>query len=152
VEEQILDAETTSTYLEYSVALEADATALGMDDASIRLVGERTGLEDGVGLLRLQYGDRSITINLDTAYLSTTSVTNLTISNGDVTMVIAATCASGDVTDMGIAACDEDLEFAGNITSGGYEVGTLEIRSGLPVFIFDDGSKYNLVVTPAFMV
>ncbi|MDO6749868.1 hypothetical protein, partial [Gilvimarinus sp. 1_MG-2023] len=62
-------------------------------------------------------------------------MTNLTISNGDVTMVIAATCASGDVTDMGIAACDEDLEFAGNITSGGYEVGTLEIRSGLPVFI-----------------
>ncbi|WP_369856076.1 hypothetical protein [Candidatus Thalassolituus haligoni] len=151
-ESRILDAETAETYLEYSVALDVDAAAMGMDDASIRLVGERTGLEDGIGLLRLKYGSNSITINLDSEQLTTASVTNLKISNGDVTMTIAATCASGDVTAQGIAACDGDLEFAGNITSGGYDVGTLEVRSGLPVFVFDDGSKYNLVVTPAFMV
>jgi hypothetical protein len=152
VESRIQDAETAETYLEYSFALEADAAALGMDDASIRLIGERTGLEDGIGWLRLQYGDRSIAIYLDSEQLTASSVTNLTISDGDTTMVIAATCASGDVTDLGIAACDDDLEFAGNISSAGYDVGTLEVRNGLPVFVFDDGSKYNLVVTPAFMV
>ncbi|WP_221792965.1 hypothetical protein [Oceanobacter mangrovi] len=152
VETRILDAETAESYLDFSVALEADIAVPGVDTASIRLVGERSGIDDGIGLLRLNYGERQVTLNIDTEELEAASVTNLTVTNGDVTMAIAATCVGGDNDGEKITQCTGDLEFAGTISSGGYQVGTLEVRNGIPVFVFDDGSQYNLVVTPEFVV
>jgi hypothetical protein len=40
----------------------------------------------------------------------------------------------------------------GDIFVGGFKVADLEDRDGLPVFRFDDGSGYDLILTPNFIV
>lgn len=152
VEDQLLSAETIDTYLEFAVALDIQASAVSYDDAVIRLVGERTGFADAAGTLRLSYGERVIDINVDTANQEDSSTTSISIANADASMTITASCANG-TADTSLAACDSaDIEFGGTIYSGGFEVGTLEVRNGLPVFLFDNGSSYNLVVTPSFLI
>ncbi|MCY0964993.1 hypothetical protein [Parathalassolituus penaei] len=152
VTDQLLSAETLDTYLDFAFALDIQASAVTYDDAVVRLVGERTGFADAAGTLRLSYGDRVIDINVDTANQEDSSTTSISIANADASMTITASCASGSA-DTSLTTCDSaDVEFGGAIYSGGFEVGTLEVRNGLPVFLFDNGSSYNLVVTPQFLV
>lgn len=153
--ETLLSAETLDSYLNFTFALDVQVTALGYDDAVVRLVGERSDFDQAIGTLRLGYGDRMIDINIDTAALDSASSSNMSISNGTTSMTITATCEtdSVDTADTSLATCDDGaVEFGGNIFSGGYQVGTLEVREGMPVFKFDDGSNYDLIVTPSSLI
>ena len=144
--------QTEDSYLKMSAVLNIESSVVTLDDARIRLVVNRLGLDDASGSLLLEYGERSVTLRMNSlnGFTSTTG-NKLTISNGTTTMNITASCESGD-TETALAECESGVELGGTIKSSGFEVGTLEVRDGIPVFVFDDGSEYNLVVTPEFLV
>lgn len=126
----------------------------GIEDGSFRLVATGLDTEAAAGQLRLAYGSRVVTLSLDQlAGLSDGGANNLLISNGDVSMAITASCITSvqNQDALGVDVCT-DMQYSGNVISSGYQVGSLEERNGLPVFVFDDGSEYRLVVTPSFLI
>ena len=146
-------AETSDIYREVSVAINVDATATGLDEAAIRILAQRTGLEDVSGSVQLSYNsaDASVKRVIDLQLNSAQDITNgefnyLTVADADTEMTIQATCVSDEET----ADCDE-FEFTGIITVAGHQVGVLESRDGVPVFKFGNEDRYR-ILTPNFLV
>ncbi|MEK9766575.1 MAG: hypothetical protein VW274_08850, partial [Thalassolituus sp.] len=149
----ISSSETEDMYRNISLALNIDASATGLDDASIRITAVRTGLEDLTGNVTLSYNStdlstqRVISLQLDTAMDATNGEFNyLTVADADTEMKIQATCVSDDETD----ECGE-FEFTGIITVADTQIGELESRDGVPVFRFGNGERYR-ILTPNFLV
>ena len=66
-------------------------------------------------------------------------------------MTVVANCIKATDVEV-VDACESGFNFEGDIFVDGYKVADLEDRKGIPVFKFDDGSDYELVVTPNFIV
>ena len=154
----ISTAETADDYVGMAVSLEIALDAFDYEDASVQILAERTGQNTAEGKLALQYGSRTIEIDLAGNDNSiSTDETRITISNQDTEMSLTATCASlsdeEDQTLTSLSECDnQDLNFGGTITVDGLEIGTLEDRNGLPVFVFGNGSEYQMIATPSFLI
>jgi hypothetical protein len=135
-----------------SMSLDLDASTYGYKDGSIHMVSSSYGDDDLGGEVRLSYGGAVVVLNFDKASgLASAEDNQLLISDGSTIMTITASCAE-ETVDADIGTCDGDMKYGGNIVTDGFDVGTLEERDGLPVFVFDNGSEYTLVVTPSFMV
>jgi hypothetical protein len=135
-----------------SMSLDLDASTYGYKDGSIHMVSGGYGEGDLGGEVRLSYGSAVVVLNFDkVAGLASAEDNQLLISDGSTIMTITATCAE-ETVDADIGACDGDMKYGGSIVTDGFDVGTLEERDGLPVFVFDNGSEYTLVMTPSFMI
>ncbi|MCY0964992.1 hypothetical protein [Parathalassolituus penaei] len=145
----VRDLEDGST----AIVANLDASAYGYEDGTITIAAEETADENITGGLVFSYGNQAITLSLDSlSGLGDVAGNNLMVTDGVTSMMITATCASATI-DSSIGTCaDSNVEYAGSIYSAGFEVGTVEERDGLPVFVFNDGSSYNLVVTPSFLI
>ena len=130
-----------------------DAAAYGYEDGNITIAMTETADEEISGGLVFSYGSQAITLSLDSmAGLGDAAGNNLLVTDGVTSMQITASCAP-DTVDAELGTCaDTDVQYGGNIYSAGFEVGKVEVRDGLPVFVFNDGSSYNLVVTPSFLI
>ena len=156
--ETIASGETADSYVGVAASLEIALDAFEYEDASIQLVTDRTGQKGIDGQLTLKYGDRSIDMVLavEDNQLDT-SKTALTISNNDTEMKLTAECinltSEGQTTMSALSKCDnDDLNFGGTITVDGFDIGKLEDRNGLPVFVFGDDTEYQMIATPAFLI
>lgn len=135
-----------------SMSLDLDASTYGYEDGSIHMAMGRVGDIDMGNEVRLSYGGAVIVLNYSpSAELASAEDNQLLISDGSSIMTITATCADESI-DADIGSCDGDMTYGGNIVTDGFDVGTLEERDGLPVFVFDNGSEYTLVLTPSFMI
>lgn len=156
--EYIVIDEAINDFTEISANFSVDLSSWGYDDAAIQIAAERTGLEDFEAELLLSYGARALNVKLDVAdgHLNN-SASQLTISNTDTSMSILADCASiadEEASDF-VALTDcptDDLDFSGTIIVDDVEVGRLEDRGGIPVFVFDQGQEYQLILTPNFLI
>ena len=154
--ERLAAGEGAFVQVSANVTIKADLT--GLEDAEISVFVNRLGEEDAAGRIKLTNGDRVVELNIDsTEMLTNGTVNNLTIRNADAEMSLVLTCAT-DTNGEGvhdndlIAACDDGINMQGDIFVGGFKVADLEDRDGLPVFNFDDGSGYDLILTPNFIV
>lgn len=156
--ETIASGETADSYVGIAASLEIALDAFEYEDASIQLVTGRTSQVGMEGQLTLKYGARSIDMVLavEDSQLDT-SKTALTISNNDTEMKLTAECidlaSEKQTTRSALSKCDnDDLNFGGTITVDGLEIGKLEDRNGLPVFVFGDDTEYQMIATPAFLI
>ena len=154
--ERLAAGEGAFVQVSANVTIKADLT--GLDDAEISVFVNRLGEEDAAGRIKLTNGNRVVELNINsTEMLTNGTVNNLTIRNADAEMSLVLTCAT-DTNGEGvhdndlIAACDDGINMQGDIFVGGFKVADLEDRDGLPVFRFDDGSGYDLILTPNFIV
>lgn len=148
---EFIDYETADAYIEVSGNLVIDASMTGLEDSQISLFVERIGQEDAKGRVALSFGARTLAIELNSlAGFDNGELNNLSISNGIADMKIVANCA--DTDEEKIDQCDSGFNFEGDIFVDGFKIADLEDRDGIPVFKFDDGSDYQIVVTPNFIV
>ncbi|MGB1091217.1 MAG: hypothetical protein ACPGYX_03760 [Oceanobacter sp.] len=154
--ETIVDElESDSLYRGMGASLTVDFNSIDFEDASIQTLVTRDGLDDAAVTVRLSYGNQMIQLQADTAQDWTDIDTNsIEISDGTASMLISATCAhsDGDFSGADLYDCDGDLDVAGEIFVGDFQIGTLESRDDLPVFVFEDGDDYQILITPAFLV
>ncbi|MGB1090764.1 MAG: hypothetical protein ACPGYX_01475, partial [Oceanobacter sp.] len=149
---QIAALETETSFVDAAVHIAIDLDVWGYDDASIELTLDRTSQDAANGQLELLYGNRAVTIVADITDEQLSDSSKITISDGDTSMVITATCVS-DAEGTTIATCDSaDLDFAGVISVDDQEIGTLEVRDDVPVFVFGERGSYEVLVTPSFLV
>ena len=155
---EVTQFDTENAFVEMSAALRIKADLTGLDNAEITIVADRLGLEDFSGTVKLVNGVRTIALAFDTTKeLSDASGTNLKISNADTLMTINATCATdaddeGAQDNSGILACDDGINFKGDVVVDGLKVADLEDRDGFPVFRFSDGTGFDLVATPNLLI
>lgn len=154
----LTDNETPDSYINVGANIKVDLGLFDYEDASAELTVNRLGQEEAETSLTLSYGPRVMTVDLGvTAEGLDADSTSIVISNGSTTMTLTASCSSAE-SEAGdnwtnLSTCsDSDLNYGGLITVDDVQVGSLEDRDGLPVFVFDDGSEYNLVVTPSFLI
>jgi hypothetical protein len=145
-------------FVQVSATLNIKADLTGLDDAEISIFVDRLGEEDAEGRIKLFNGDRMVELNINsTEAFNDGSVNNFTIRNANAEMTLVMKCAT-DTNGDGVhdndfvAACGDGINFQGDIFVGEFKVADLEDRNGLPVFSFEDGSGYDLVVTPNFVV
>jgi hypothetical protein len=155
---EVTQFDTEDAFVEMSAALRIKADLTGLDDAEITVVADRLGLEDFSGSVKLVNGVRTIALAFDTTKeFSDASGTNIQISNADTVMTINATCATdanddGVHDNSGILACDDGINFQGDVVVDGLKVADLEDRDGFPVFRFSDGTGLDLVATPNLLI
>lgn len=154
----LADNETSDNYINIGANIKVDLGLFDYEDATAEVTVNRVGQEEAETSLTLSYGPRVMTVDLDISGEGLDADgTQVVISNGSTTMTLTASCTSAD-SEAGsswsnLATCDDaDLNYGGLITVDNVQVGTLEDRSGLPVFVFNDGSEYDLVATPAFLI
>ena len=154
----IAAGETADNYVGIAASLEVALDAFDHDTSSIQVTAQRTGKNQAEGKLTLKHGARTIEIDLAGGDGSIDADgTQITISNQDTTMTLTANCISlADKDDKDatlLSECDDqDLNFGGSITVDGLDVGKLEDRNGLPVFVFGNGSEYQMIATPSFLI
>ncbi len=145
-------------YIQISANVSIKANLTGLENAEISIFANRLGKEDAEGTIKLINGTRAIELNVNsTQALNTAAGINLVIRNQDTEMTITAICATDENGDgvhdnEQIDACAEGIFFQGAVHVGGFKVADLEDRDGLPVFLFSDGSGFDLVATPNFIV
>lgn len=155
-EEMLANAETDTAFIGVAASAILGVTHADLEEGRIQVSAARTGIdeEDIQGSIQLSYGDRSIELTVNSlADFTDGAETYLHISDGTVTMAISATCVDLENEDNvnGLEDCTGDINFGGDIHVGDFKVGELEDRDGVPVFVFEDGSDYQLVVTPNFL-
>ena len=148
--------ETEDIYRDISLVVDIDTQALNLEKGHIRLIMERLGLEDMAAQLRLSYGERHIDLTINSIDgLTNREATNLEIFDADTRMQITANCLmQQDPDELDIQPCSSGADFEGEVYVGDFKVGSLEDRSGFPVFTFDDPAnrRYQLIFTPNFLV
>jgi hypothetical protein len=154
---EVTQFDTEDAFVEMSAALRIKADLTGLDDGEITIVADRLGLEDFSGSVKLVNGVRTIALTFNTKELSDATETNLQISNANALMTINATCATdanddGTHSYSGIMACDDGVNFQGDVVVDGLKVADLEDRGGFPVFRFSDGTGLDLVATPNLLI
>ena len=156
------DAEELATgedaYVQVSANITIKADLTGLDNAEVSVFVNRLGEEDATGHVRLSHGSHMVELKLNsTEMLTNGGFNNFTISNENAEMTLVLTCAT-DTNDAGvhdndhITACDTGINMQGDIFVGEFKVAELEDRNGLPVFNFENGNGYDLVITPNFVV
>ena len=140
-----------------TATLQMDTQLMGIEDGQIKISAENIDHDNMTASALFRYGNRSVSLDVDTTNLIGKDKTFITLSNADVSLKLVATCAT-DKNDLGvhdnsgIAACDGDLNFSGDVFIDGSDsrVATLEDRDGLPVIKFVSGDSYGVVMTPNF--
>ncbi len=154
--ERLAAGEGAFVQVSANVTIKADLT--GLDNAEVSVFINRLGEEDATGHIKLMNGARMVQLNLNsTETLTDGNINNLVIGNANAEMTLVLTCAT-DANDAGvhdndhIAACADGVNMQGDIFVGDFKVADLEDRNGLPVFNFSNGSGYDLILTPNFVV
>jgi hypothetical protein len=139
-----------------TASIKADLT--GLPDAEVSLFIDRLGKDDSKGTVKFINGTRVVELNFNSEEAFNNGTMNhLIIRNADAEMKVVVTCAT-DKNDAGqhdndnITACADGINMQGDIFVDDTKVADLEDRNGLPVFTFSDGSGYDLVITPNFIV
>ena len=145
-------------FVDVDIAASIKADLTGLPDAEISLFIDRLGKDDSKGTVKFINGTRVVELNFNSEEtFNNGTMNNLIIRNADAEMKVVLTCAT-DKNDAGqhdndnITACADGINMQGDIYVDDTKVADLEDRNGLPVFTFSDGSGYDLVITPNFIV
>jgi len=146
--------ETENAYTEMSANISIKGTIPELENSEILVFIDRLGLEDAKANAKLKYGDRSIKVHLNSENGFKNKIeNNIKIANQDVEITVTADCIKNeDIDGFNIESCSNGSNFKGQVAVNDIKVADLEDRNGIPVFKFESGKNYNLIVTPNFLV